>query len=160
LTARFGFSKIGVAQRGLSKRTRKGLSYCLQERRSQTGIMAATQATKRWSSLAGRSRRTGLPCCLGALLLIGHPPDLLSLVPQNVSSSSESGREEAPGEAEVMVGSVARASQKRGGLRPTPSQVASVLLGAGSIPPCLLPVSVPLVSAFAKRNGVGTPMRC
>ncbi len=96
-------------------------------------------------------------CCLLTLLMIGHPPDLLALVPPNQSAPGE----EAVGETEMIApkGGAPRSSSQKGAVCfAGPPKIPSALLDAGCH--CPLLISARPVDTFAKRNGVGPPMRC
>jgi hypothetical protein len=100
------------------------------------------------------------------LLLIGGGATLVSSAHEHLSTQTHNASEPEETEGDETATMVAtpvgapRSRNRRAGFSPTRSNASLLLLNTGSVPNSLLLISALPVGAFAKRNGVGNPMRC
>ena len=130
--------------------------------------MATTRANKQhWLSPAGRSLWSSpVAGLLLFLLMIGVPATLPPFAYEHLYTQAHNESEPEDTEADETATTVAplvgvpRSRKTRAGSPPTPSNACSLLLNAGALPHSRLLISALPMGAFAKRNGVGTPLRC
>jgi hypothetical protein len=123
-----------------------------------------TTADKHWLWSAGRSLWTRPVFCLLLLLMLGGPmaslPSAEYLFPGTHSEEQEgTDADETTTIAGVPVG-LPHFSPRRSAFASAPHETSLALPKVGPTPDYRLPVSALPAGAFAKRNGVGTPMRC
>jgi hypothetical protein len=111
--------------------------------------------------------RTGALCCLLALLMVGDPANLVPL-PLKLLSPLARGESEHEEKEEVEGGKLAAAVES---VRRAFRRKAGGPVGSSNVPPTLLAPrahlanpsvasSAPPARRYAKRDGVGAPLRC